>query len=158
MKLGIVAAVKKYGDGVYRHSRDWCPSISAATGGACIGFEGTYLADARDGWVIHRHLCGFDLLPTDNRAAERRARLQDRLEEIRSFVLIGINDLQPYTVSEAVLSYALAHVGLKCSEIELRRELCLLESKGLIHLNRLEGAPSWTCRSAAVVDITRSVH
>lgn len=41
--------------------------------------------------------------------------------------------------------------------IELRRELCLLEEEGLIHLDRPEGAP-WWARSAAVVDITRAVH
>jgi hypothetical protein len=112
--LGVAAAVATHGDLVYRRVREWCPGISAATSGACMGFKGTYLADSRDGWIIYRRVRGLDLLPTDKRAVEKRARpRQDRLEEIRSFALIGINDLQPYAVSEAILSYALAHVGLK---------------------------------------------
>jgi hypothetical protein len=76
-------------------------------------------------------------------------------EHIRECVLAAIAAARPYPVAESLILNALRRMPIQCSETELRRELDYLDDEGLIHLDRLEGAP-WLARIAEMNPIANA--
>jgi hypothetical protein len=84
-----------------------------------------------------------------------------RREQIRWIVLDALNHGRPYAVAEPLVLSAIQGVPIQCTALDLRRELGYLEDRGLVELNKLEGAP-WTAKltrtGVDVVDYTAPVE
>ncbi len=68
-----------------------------------------------------------------------------RRKDIRVIAFAAIDAGHPIGANESLILRVLGNVAIACSESELRRELCYLEDKGIIRLDRLDGAP-WLAR------------
>ena len=84
-----------------------------------------------------------------------------RRETIRWIALDALNHGRPYAVAEPLMLSAIQGVPVQCSALELRRELDYLEHRGLVTLNRIEGAP-WSAEltrdGVDVVEYTKAVE
>ena len=68
-----------------------------------------------------------------------------RRKDIRVIAFAAIDAGHPIGANESLILGVLRNVAIACSESELRRELCYLEDKGIIRLDRLDSAP-WLAR------------
>lgn len=64
-----------------------------------------------------------------------------RRKAIRAVVFAAVDASRPIGIFESLILAVLQGVLMQCSETELRRELCYLEKKGVIRLDRVGGAP-----------------
>jgi hypothetical protein len=84
-----------------------------------------------------------------------------RHELIRWIALTACEKGRPYPVAEPLILSIMQSVPVECTALELRRELGYLEDRGLVRLNKLEGAP-WTAKltrtGVDVVDYTAPVE
>ena len=69
-----------------------------------------------------------------------------RRTDIQIIAFAAIDAGHPIGVNESLILSVLGNVAVPCSEPELRRELCYLEEKGIIHLDRLDGSGRWRAR------------
>ena len=60
--------------------------------------------------------------------------------DIQVIAFAIIDSGHPIGANEALILRILQNLGIQCSETELRRELCYLEDKGVIRLDRVDGA------------------
>lgn len=66
---------------------------------------------------------------------------------IRAVAFAAVDSSRPIGIFESLILCVLQGVPIQCSETELRRELCYLEKKGVIRIDRVDGAP-WMARIA----------
>lgn len=66
-----------------------------------------------------------------------------RHESIRWHIMVAVNSGRPEVVAESLILGAIQAIPVECTARELRRELSYMESRKLLSLGRLEGAP-WT--------------
>jgi len=82
-------------------------------------------------------------------------------ETVRWIALDAIHHGRPYPVAEPLILGAIQGVPVQCTALDLRRELDYLEGRGLVLIQRLEGAP-WaaelTRAGVDVVDYTVDVE
>ena len=82
-------------------------------------------------------------------------------EQIRWTVLDALNHGRPYPVAETLILSAIQGVPIRCTALDLRRELAYLEERGLLKTKQLEGAP-WTAQltrdGVDVVEYTAAVE
>lgn len=74
-------------------------------------------------------------------------------ETIRWIALDAIQHGRPYPVAEPLILGAIQGVPVRCTALELRRELDYLENRGLVQIKRLEGAPWAVELTRAGVDV-----
>lgn len=78
---------------------------------------------------------------------------QNRRGLIRWYILIAANSGRPDEVAEPLVLSVIQSIPIECTALELRRELDYLEDRGLVELQRHEGAP-WTAQiTRAGVDV-----
>jgi hypothetical protein len=86
---------------------------------------------------------------------------RNRRELVRWYVLVAINSGRPEVVAESLILSAIQSVPIQCTALELRRELDYLEERGLVELDRHEGAP-WAAKltrhGVDVVEYTKDVE
>lgn len=70
---------------------------------------------------------------------------QERIELIRWYALLCVYQGRPYPVAEPLILSTLQSIPLQLSALELRRELAYLQTRQLLSLDQLEGAP-WTAQ------------
>src|SRR5712664_954403 len=70
---------------------------------------------------------------------------KNRRELIRWYVMMAIYAGRPNHVAEPLLLSTIQSVPIQCTAMELRQELDYLEERGLVELERLEGAP-WVAK------------
>ena len=70
---------------------------------------------------------------------------RERRKAIRAIAFAAIESSRPIAIWETTILSVLRGVPIQCRETELRRELCYLEDKGIIRLDRVDGAP-WMAR------------
>jgi hypothetical protein len=73
-----------------------------------------------------------------------------RRKDIQIIAFAVIDAGHPIGADESMILSVLRNVAIQCSETELRRELCYLEDKGIIYLDRLDGLGRWRARLAGL--------
>lgn len=63
-----------------------------------------------------------------------------RRKSIRAVAFAAVDTSHPIGIFESLILAVLQGVPIQCSETELHRELCYLEKKGVIRLDRADGA------------------